>query len=161
MKAFWWFKENSIAGMARPGFNGIHWFDLPFEEALIFGWLGQRTSDRKTLQSLHEHIRDYGGKVANFYQVEPETFLNLQEKIKDNKWAEEIFRNVGQKTKTVRNFEMDSDSITFQLCEERLQFEIDFLKQQKISTVIALTEEHHQKEILEKHFERRFECTTI
>jgi hypothetical protein len=35
MKAFWWFKENSIAGMARPGFNSVRWFDLPFDEALL------------------------------------------------------------------------------------------------------------------------------
>jgi hypothetical protein len=28
MKAFWWFKENEIAGMARPGINCTRWFDF-------------------------------------------------------------------------------------------------------------------------------------
>ncbi len=34
MKAFWWFKQDSIAGMARPGFNSVPWFDLPSEALL-------------------------------------------------------------------------------------------------------------------------------
>jgi len=33
MKALWWFKDNQIAGMARPGFNHSQWFDMPFDDA--------------------------------------------------------------------------------------------------------------------------------
>lgn len=57
MKAFWWFKENSIAGMGRPGFNRMSWSDLTFEEDLVLGWFGNRSSGTEKLDSLRKHVR--------------------------------------------------------------------------------------------------------
>ena len=44
MQAFWWYKENLIAGMGRPGFNRINWLDFTPEIAELLGWLGRYES---------------------------------------------------------------------------------------------------------------------
>ena len=41
MPALWWFIEDRVAGMGRPGFNRYHGADLSLEEAIVFSWLGQ------------------------------------------------------------------------------------------------------------------------
>lgn len=152
MKAFWWFKENEIAGMARPGFNGIHWFDLPFEEAVVFGWLGQRTSDTQNIQSLKNHIRDYGGKIASFHKVDEPSFQRILNDFENTPKILEVFGRIAERTKCIDHIEITNDKITFRLSPTRLNWEIEFLKKQEIQTVVTLTENHNQKEELEGHF---------
>src|SRR5262249_4776107 len=73
MKAFWWFKDNSIAGMARPGFNAVHWCDLPFDEAVLSGWIGQFSSGSESLASFRKHLSDYAPKIYKFYGLDAES----------------------------------------------------------------------------------------
>ncbi len=153
MKAFWWFKENAIAGMARPGFNGIHWWDLPFEETVVYGWLGQRSSDSQSIESLQNHIRDYGGKIIHFYKVDENAFKEICKSFEDKTKISEVFGRVAEKTKSLGDYEITDDKITFNLCSSRLNWEIDFLKKKKINTIVTLTENHNQKAELESHFD--------
>lgn len=64
MKAFWWFKENSIAGMARPGFNLVRLADLSFEESVLLGWLGQYSNGRAEMSTFHRHLNTYVPKIC-------------------------------------------------------------------------------------------------
>ncbi len=154
MKAFWWFKENSIAGMARPGFNGAHWFDLSFEEALVFGWFGVRSSSSDKVNSLRAHIREHGVKINPFYEGKNENSLKLicEDFEKDEKILQ-VLEGIQKKTKSLEHFEIVDNQINFKLSEERLRWEINFLQSQGIETLVTLTEKHHQREILEDHFE--------
>lgn len=153
MKAFWWFKDGAIAGMARPGFNGIHWFDLPFEEALIFGWLGQRSSDTQPIESMHNHIRDYGAKIFGFFGMDHVAFQRAQESLQHPSKMSDVLDRVAKKTKSVDEFDISDGKITFKLDRRRLDWEIDFLKQNEIRTIVTLTENHNQREELHKHFD--------
>lgn len=153
MRAFWWFKENSIAGMARPGFNGIHWFDLPFDEAVVYGWVGQRQSGSQSIASLQQHIREFGEKIFRFHKIDESGFRRVLESFTDKTKFVEVFEKLALKTKSISHFEIDGEQIKFQLSPDRLAWEIDFLKRHGIGTVVTLTENHNQKEELEDHFD--------
>lgn len=152
MKAFWWFKENAIAGMARPGFNGINWFDLPLEEALAFGWFGQRSSGTQSIESFKSHIRDHGKKISGFYKIDAAALQSIFNTFEETSKILEVFGRIAEKTKCIDHVEIVKDEITFKLSQTRLNREIDFLKKQDIQTVVALTENHNQKEELQGHF---------
>jgi atypical dual specificity phosphatase len=153
MKAFWWFEDKTVAGMARPGFNNIHWFDLPFDEALVFGWVGQRSSAVYQTETLHQHIREYGEKIRHYHKVDASAFANLCERLSDPPSLVKVLEQVALKTNTIQHCELKDEQIALTLNAERLNSEVAFLKQQGIRSVVSLTENHHQKEELEKHFE--------
>ena len=153
VKAFWWFKENSLAGMARPGFNGVHWYEVPFEESLVYSWIGQRTCDTQPLDSLKNHIADYGAKIAGFFKVDEPTFQTVQKSFEDPAKVLEVVGRLKTRTDCLEHFELGEDGISFRLSKARLALEIEFLKKQKIETIVTLTENHNQKEELESHFD--------
>ncbi len=152
MKAFWWFKENKIAGMARPGFNGVHWFNFPFEEAVVFGWLGQRTSTTQPIESLRNHIRDYGAKIMSYHKVDEASFQRIRNSFEETPKILEVLERIAEKTKCIDHVEIVNNEITFRLNRARLDFEIAFLKKQNINTVVTLTENHNHKDELQEHF---------
>lgn len=153
MKAFWWFKDNSIAGMARPGFNGVRWFDLPFDETLIFGWIGQRSCGVQPIQSLKQHFLEYGSKIKSFHEVDDTSFRRLCDDFEKPGRIAEVFQKVADRTKCIEHFEVSGDQISFQLSSSRLATEIEFLKQNKIGSVVTLTEQHNQQAELSQHFD--------
>ena len=58
MTAAWWFDPRRVAGMARPGFNACHWYDLSHEEAALLTWLGSgAASGRDLADFLTEYVR--------------------------------------------------------------------------------------------------------
>ena len=153
MKAFWWFKQNSVAGMARPGFNGIRWFDMPFEESIVFAWIGQRSSGTYSLTEFKTHLREYGALAKPFFDMDQTTFENIVKSFNDISHTKMIFDKVASKTKCIQHFEINTDSMTFHLNQERLTLEIDFMKQNGVGTIVTLTENHNQKDELAKHFD--------
>ena len=128
MKAFWWFKEKSIAGMARPGFNKAHWFDLPFEEALVYGWLGQRCSDLHEIDSVRSHVQKYGSKIFRYHKVDELSFFEISESFKQDSRIAEVLNRLAEKTGTLQQFELVEGKIRIHLAEEQLNREIEFLK---------------------------------
>ncbi len=153
MKAFWWFKEKTIAGMARPGFNRIQWFDLSLPEALVFSWIGKRSCSTQNINSFYQHVAHYGSQIRPFYQLSLPEFTQLQAQFHESTFLEEIFRQVAQKTHCIEDFWIHSQSISFQLNGRRLNWEMDFLRQNEIETVVSLTETHDQVEKMGLHFE--------
>lgn len=153
MKAFWWFKQNSIAGMARPGFNGIRWFDMPFEESIVFAWIGQRSSGTYSLKDFKIHLREYGALAKPFFDMDEPTFDKIVNSFNDINHTKLMFDRVAEKTKCIEHFEINDDSMTFRLNQERLTLEIDFMKQNGVGTIVTLTENHNQKDELAAHFD--------
>ena len=138
--------------MARPGFNGAHWFDLPFEEAVLVGWLGQFSSGAESLDSFRDHLHVYGTKVAKFYGMDEKSSRHALESLLERSNLLEVLGRLASRTKLLENFEVNADKIHFQYSAERLTWEIDYLKKKKIATVVSLTERHHQKDVLQDHF---------
>lgn len=152
MKAFWWFKEDSIAGMARPGFNSFRWLELPFHEALLMGWLGQHPPSSIPLQDLEKHIYSYGPKINKFLGVTAETFEDVVSPLKKRDELIQILKSLEAKTQAFKNFELSSEELHFELNMDQLQSEIDQLLSKKINTIITLNELHHNEAIMTKHF---------
>ena len=152
MKAFWWFKKNSIAGMGRPGFNAVHWFDLPFDEAVLLGWLGQHSSGTHSLASFRKHLQTYAPRIFKFYGLDDAAGAKVLEVFNENQGVLKVFEKLAHNTKNFRHFEIFENELKFSLSESRLQEEIRFLKSQSIDNIISLTEHHHQKDILQNDF---------
>lgn len=153
MKAFWWFKQNSVAGMARPGFNSIRWFDMPFEESIVFAWIGQRTTGTYSLIEFKKHLREYGALAKPFFDMDETTFENIVNSFNDLHHTKNMFLKVADRTQCIEHFEINSDTMTFRLNQERLAHEIDYMKKNGVSTVVTLTENHNQKDELAEHFD--------
>lgn len=153
MRAFWWFKDHSIAGMARPGFNSVRWFELPFDETLIFGWIGQRSCSTEPLQSLRNHFANYGAKIRSFHHVDENEFHQICDDLQDPCKILNVFRKVSERTKCIEHFEVKDDQVSFKLNRSRLEAEIEFLKRNNINTIVTLTENHNQKAELSPHFD--------
>jgi predicted protein tyrosine phosphatase len=152
MNAFWWFKEKSIAGMARPGFNAVHWFDLPFDEAVLLGWLGQYSSGTVQLDSFRNHLQDYAPRIFKFYNLNEVSGAESLKIFRDSAGILEICGKLTKRTQIFDNFEIVDNDLNFTLSHSRLKTEIEFLKRQGIDRIISLTEKHHHKEVLQDHF---------
>ena len=151
MDAFWWFKENEIAGFARPGFNCTHWFDYPFDEAIIMSWLGQHNSGKIPLTDLKRHLVNYTPKVLPFYNLK-ESVEDITEKYLQPERIELALAKVMERTKKLAAFEVFEDHVLVDFCDERLGEEIEFLKSKGITRVVSLTEQHLNAEKLADHF---------
>ena len=153
MRAFWWFEENSIAGMARPGFNSAHWFEMSFAEGVLMGWLGQFPSGTASLTAFQHHVQTYAHKIVKFYNLKQEEtnriIGNLQEKMGILNTAKSLTMH----TEALDHLTIENEQIHFQFSEKRLHTEMDFLKDLGFKRIATLTEQHHNKEILQKHFE--------
>ncbi len=153
MKAFWWFKENSIAGMARPGFNQIRWFDMPFDEAVVMGWIGQHSTGVIDLNLFYKHIETYVPKILKFYKLNPEQFLEISDVFFDIERLLQVLNRLSERTQFIKDISIEDGQIKFSVNEKRLEYEINFLKNQGITRVISLAEKHHDKDYLKNHFQ--------
>jgi predicted protein tyrosine phosphatase len=153
MKAFWWFEEGKIAGMARPGFNHIHWFDLAFDEAIAMGWVGQHSNETVSLDSFRTHLATYAPKVFKFYHLDEKSGPRALEVFADEAGLLGVLDKVKAKTKFLDNVRIENGQVHITVCETRLHEEISFLKSHGIKRVVSLTERHHGKHILGEHFD--------
>lgn len=153
MKAFWWFKENSIAGMARPGLNALKWFDFPFDEAVLLGWLGKHSSDDLTLQSFHEHTAHYAPKIFKFYELDQKSGPQALEVFNHLDGIEGVMNRLADRSGYFSDYKVVHDKISITYCSHRLQKDIKHLLDQDISHIVTLTEKHHHKDQLQNHFD--------
>ena len=152
MRAFWWFKENSIAGMARPGFNQIRWFDMPFDEAVVMGWIGQHSTGAIDRNLFYQHLETYMPKILKFYKLTPEGFSKAKDSFFNDESLAEILNRISERTQFIKDVVVHSGKIQFRINENRMEYEIDCLKKHGISRIICLAETHHDKNYLENHF---------
>lgn len=153
MKALWWFEDEKIAGMARPGFNYCRWFDMTFEEAIVMGWLGQHSSGRHSLDSFRRHLQLYMPKVISFYELSEDHKERANEVFASPKLLEDILQRLSSRTKFITKASISGDAIELETNRERLFEEIVHLKTHGIDRVVSLTEAHHAKDDLSPHFD--------
>lgn len=153
MKAFWWFKENSIAGMARPGFNATHFYDLNFNDMTVLGWLGRYSCGVIKLQDFHTHIQIYMPRVFSLIKMEPAEGEQKLRPLLSMDGLRSAIAELNQKTQILEHFEFNANTLNLKLNFKRLDTEIAFLKNSGINSVVALTEDHHQRDLLANHFD--------
>ena len=153
MRAFWWYEEGAIAGMARPGFNHVHWFDLAFDEAIAMSCVGQHSSGAIELESFREHLKTYAPKVYKFYHLDAVSGPKALEGLHDEAGILEVMNKLVKKTRFLEKATIADGHVHVTLSEARLREEIAFMKSHDIDRVVSLTERHHGKDILEEHFD--------
>jgi hypothetical protein len=153
MKAFWWFKDGAVAGMARPGFNAVHWFDLGFEEASLLGWLGKVTEDEVSLESLRHHLRTFTPRVFQFYGFDAEKGARELEALTEESGVRRALGRLAERTGILAGYELEGDRLRLEFSRERLDYEARILKERGVRRIVALTEHHHQRDLLEGRFE--------
>lgn len=153
MKAFWWFEEGEIAGMARPGFNGAHWYDIAFDEVLLFGWLGVLSAGPRRLDELQIYVDDHSKKIAKFYGHDEGQRRKVVDIFSTSEGVERVAERLIYHTQVLQEFSVADGKIHFVLSRDRLKYEISFLKECGFSKIAALTEIHHNTDVLADHFE--------
>lgn len=152
MKAFWWFKENAIAGMARPGFNAVQWFDLAFQESAVMSWIGQYPSGAAPLESFRHHLQTYIPRVFKFHGLDEESGRQQIAIFNEKGGLETVLEGLNRRMKLWQGFAVVGDELTVEYNDRRLQYEIDCLKKRGIGRIVTLTERHHAKDELAPHF---------
>lgn len=153
MQAFWWYDSHSIAGMARPGFNGTHWLNLSYDEGVTYTWFARQTNLTGEVQDFLNHIRAHGQKVMPLYKgIEQSHLDQLLHDLSHEQGMKNRLQNLLAKTSGVQNVQIHQGKISFEINQSQLQKEIDYLKSHNIKEIIALTEDHHNTEILSQHF---------
>lgn len=153
MRAFWWFKDGEIAGMARPGFNQVHWFDLPFHEAAVLGWVGNHSSGTYTRESFHEHIRFHIPRIFKFHDLDEAASRRCIEVLMTEEGLTDALDSVMRRTRTLETFFVGADEITLSFCPKNLEGEITHFKSKGITRLVALTEKHHSRDVMVEHFD--------
>lgn len=153
MKAFWWFKENKIAGMGRPGFNAVHWFDLPFDEAMVLGWIGQHSGGTYDLADFHKHLSYYAPRCYKYYGYDEAVGNKQIEAFNSTDGFNAVLKRMNERTGFLQDFELGEGSLNFNLNSKRLEEEIKFLQAKNVKRIVTLTEQHHHKDFLQNHFE--------
>ncbi len=156
MRAFWWFMEGRLAGMARPGFNRSHWSDLSLEEAMVLSWLGKQTDPAPALDDLWQYFEHYGPKVALFYDLTNAEFSERLSHLHERQALLAVLESLSAKTHMFHDVSwIDEDSqarlgVTYNM--QRLYDEVALLKQHGISVLISLLEHPLDHHILNEHF---------
>lgn len=152
MKAFWWFKENKIAGMARPGFNAFHFNDLPFDEAILLSWVAKHPNGVKDFSDFEEHLTVYAPKTFRFYGLDDLSGPEAIAKLREHGGRVEVGQRMLANTQVFSRLEFDPRGVFIEYCGGRLAQEVQELKKRGIQRVITLTEHHHGEEVLSDHF---------
>lgn len=153
MNALWWFKENAVAGMARPGFNCSKWFDFAFEEAVAVGWLGKIPTTTATASDFRKHVLDYGSRIFKFHGLDEAGFARSTKVFESDAGIKKILDGVLEKTKILSGFEITNGNIQVVFNSQRLQYEIDQLREREFTTIVSLTEHHHDWQSLARYFD--------
>jgi predicted protein tyrosine phosphatase len=153
MKTFWWFKENEIAGMARPGFNSIQWLDLPFEEAVLLGWLGRFSSGTEELSKFRRHLVDYVPRIYKFHKLDKISGEAAISVFNDEAEMLAVLGRAAKRTEAVSEYKIENDRISFVLNPKRIANEIKAFKIRGVKRIVSLTEQHHDRDVLKEHFE--------
>src|SRR5579872_3027942 len=119
MKAYWWFREHSIAGMARPGFNGVRWLDLPFDEAVVVGWLGRYSSGTASLTAFRSHLQSYVPKIFRFHNQDLESGSRVIEKFADLNYLREVLTLLNDRTQILAHYDVAHDFLYFEINQDR------------------------------------------
>src|SRR4051812_36363867 len=99
MRAFWWLEEGAIAGMARPGFNLVHWKELPFDEAVLLGWLGLYSSGPESLHEFRTHVASYAPRIFKYHGHDETSGRKAIEVFARNEGVAEVLARLAERTR--------------------------------------------------------------
>lgn len=153
MRALWWFEEGQIAGMARPGFNCTHFFDYPYDEAVLMGWLGLFSTGHAPREDFITRMETYCPKVAPFFGVGEEENQKLMETFRTKAGLLDVLSKISKRAKHLKSFDVTDTDIHFEYCGDRLNDEMEHLKSLGIKSIVSLTEDHHNRDELSENFE--------
>lgn len=152
MQAFWWFKNDLVAGMARPGCNAYRWFDLEFDEAILMSWLGLHGDGEIELTSFFSHLKSYIPKVGPFYNLSAFEIKQKIDLFSSSEWILKTAFKLKKRTAFIKDLDISSNSLFLTTDQSQLQREIGFLNFKGIKQIVTLTEKQHSKETLENYF---------
>lgn len=153
MKAFWWFRENAVAGMARPGFNSVRWVDLPFDEGILLGWIGAYPPGEAPLEAFRTHLDTYAPKVLKFFRMNCEESRRALDVFREPSGVDKVLRRLNERLGIYEGFEVGENGVRFALNEKRIASELEEVRRRGVRSIVTLTEHHHVKEQLSRHFE--------
>jgi protein-tyrosine phosphatase len=156
LKAFWWFIEGRVGGMGRPGFNQCHWFDFSLEEGVVFTWLGKQPQTTCALEHLWQYMQEYGPKVAPFHGLSPAAARDRLDRLRDRTVLGATLESLNAKAGILQDVcWLDGATATLRFTPnvQRLQYELDMLKQHHVSVVISLLEHPLDHAVLDQQFE--------
>ncbi len=139
--------------MARPGFNALKWLELEFQEAVVLGWIGKYSSGRRPLSDFRLHLREYAPQIFTYHGLDNTTGNAIIAPLFTAEGFADSLKKLTSQMQIIEDFSVVDDSVEFLLSRARLNYEINFLRQNKIETIVTLTEEHHQNDVLKEHFE--------
>jgi hypothetical protein len=148
VKAFWWFRENSVAGMARPGFNSVRWTDLPFDEGILLAWIGAFPPGEVSFESFRDHLETYAPKVLKFFRMDCEESRKTLDVFRDPSGIELVLKRLNERLGVFEGFEVGERSVRFSLNRKHLVLELEELRKRGVRRIVTLTEHHHFKEHL-------------
>jgi hypothetical protein len=151
MNALWWFND-SVAGMARPGFNLVHCLNLSFDEAVLNGWLGTQHKGTGTLESFAHHMKVQAPRTFDYHGMTPESAAEWMAVLQSEEGILKTAEKLGRRMQNLTDFKICDRVFYSELKMDRVNWEIEQLKKHGISTIVSLTEHHHIKDILEDHF---------
>jgi protein-tyrosine phosphatase len=145
LKAFWWFIDDRVGGMGRPGFHQCHWYDLSLEEGLVFSWLGKQQQTALRLESLWRHLDMYGPKVALFYGLSYPEALGCLDCLRNKDVLLTVVDSMNAKANILQDVTWQQvgtcTSLHFLPNPQRLQHELALLKHHHVAVVISLLEQ--------------------
>lgn len=153
MKAFWWFKDNEIAGMARPGFNSALWLALPFDEATVLGWIGQHSSGPIDLETFRHHLQTRVPRTYKYHGLDAESGPRAIAHLHTAEGLAQTIDRLAKSLGIIKGFSLGTDHLQIEFCSDRLADEIEMLKSHGIRRIVALTEKHHNRDRLAEHFD--------
>jgi protein-tyrosine phosphatase len=157
LKTFWWFIDGRIGGMGRPGFNQCHWYDLSLEEGILLSWLGKQHQTAPALESLWQHLKVYGPKVAPFYDLSAAEVHSRLCYLRHRDTLLSVVDSLNAKAGIFQEVTWQDHgthaTLHFLPNVRRLQHELALLRHYDVSVVISLLEQPLNQTVLEAYFE--------
>ncbi len=155
LAALWWFDEGRVAGFARPGFNGAHWFDLPIDEALLLGWIGKRALGPAPMDEVTAHVADHGRRIRAFYGLSAEALDETLGRLRRRDGLQAAFERLNRGTGLLSEAPRLDDDDVVRMPERlhRLDDELDRLEQLGFEVVVSLVEEPFDRVAISQRFE--------
>lgn len=131
----------------------MRWYELPFDEGVLMGWIGQYSSGALPLESFREHLKTYAPKIYKFYGLDDASGPQAVRAFDDTSVTLEVLARFSERSRVLKKFDISDDQLHIELCDDHLQSEVAFLKNQGIQRIVALTEHHHNRDVLRDHFQ--------
>jgi protein-tyrosine phosphatase len=143
--------------MGRPGFNQCHWFDFSLEEGVVFTWLGKQRQTTLVLDHFWQYVDEYGPKVAPFHGLSTTEVRTRLHCLRDPTVLGTVLENMNAKAGILQDISWHDGQAHVVLRvtpnAQRLQYELEMLKQHNVSVLISLLEQPLDHPMLDQHFE--------